>query len=117
MKIKLTFFYKILAILLLSVYAYSFAHIVHMSFDSVENCPHQESSHELCLLTLNVQKGATVITQKILEIFSFVIFVPFALYIIKLRKNNDIQRYGRENHSPPLLQELFARGILNTKVF
>lgn len=115
MKVKTKTTFKILAALLLSVYFYSFAHVIKMGVESrSNNCPHQESNHQLCLVTQSLKDAVFVVGQKIFTILLTVIIPTsstlFLIYIIQILIPRGIQ-----NNSPPLLQELFSNGILNPK--
>jgi len=115
MKIKLKTIFKILAALLLSVYFYSFAHVIKMGIESrPNNCPHQDSNHQLCLVTQSFKDAAFVVGQKFFSVL-FVIIIPTSFALFCIHVIQVLIARGGQNNSPPLLQELFSDGLLNPK--
>jgi hypothetical protein len=97
---------------------YSLFHLAYMGLISVlDNCPHQTANHELCLTALKLQAGAVTETQKMFYLLTAVFLLPFTLYIFKQVASSDKIDRNPENSPPTLLQNLFATGILHTKVY
>lgn len=108
------FLLKLVAVLLLGSLGYGFAHLIHMgTMPSIEECPHAQDSHGLCNVVLNnqtiektVQKSVRISLQVVISLL--LIVIPLARSIQKVSK-------ATESNSLPLMQELFSRGILNSK--
>jgi hypothetical protein len=83
----------------------------------LDNCPYQTANHELCLTALKLQEGAVTEAQKILYLLAAVFLLPFTLYIFKKVASSTKIDKNPENSPPPFLQNLFATGILHTKVY
>lgn len=106
---------KLFAIILLCSIGYSFAHLMHMGMmPSTEECPHAQDSHELCKVVLNAQTTDKTVQKEILAFFLVVIPILFVALPLVVRYIQKVSK-ATENDSPPLMQQLFSRGILNPK--
>lgn len=97
------------------MWGYGFAHLIHMGMmQPTEECPHAQTSHELCKIVLDTQAVEKVMQKDVLSVLLLVIpLVAIAFLLVQyIQKMSE----ATENESPPLMQELFSRGILNPKV-
>lgn len=112
---KKIFLLQFFATIVLFVWGYGFFHLINMgTMPVVEDCPHAQTSHELCKLILTTQTTEKtfqndLFTFLLLSIPIIFVILPVIQYIQKVSKET-------ENESIDVIQYLFSKGILNSKI-
>lgn len=103
---------KFLALLLTLIYLYGFIHVLSMTSEKTEHV-----NHDLCVIVLGLHEDIAFSFYKIIEYALFIFFISSVIYTSYFNRKHKIQKQNKENKSPPIIQELFSAGILNTKIY
>lgn len=112
---KRRFLLQFFAVSVLFVWGYGFMHLINMGImPTMEDCPYAQTSHELCKLVLDTQAAEKTVQNDIsVLLLSLIPIVYILLPVIQYKQKVSKQT---QNKLPDLMQYLFSRGILNSKV-